>query len=174
LGLLAKGYMSRGELVPDSVVVDIVASRLMEADATGGALLDGFPRTVRQAELLVEWLGSRDRALGLVLSLEVDDAVVVGRLSGRRTCNGCGASYHIEANPPSQAGVCDRCGGEVVQRKDDAEETVLNRIQTYHRETSPVLGWLRERIPTHAIQADAPILVVQAQLEAAMASVQGA
>lgn len=174
LGLLAKGFMSRGELVPDAVVVDIVASRLLEADADRGALLDGFPRTVRQAELLVDWLVARDKALGLVLSLEVDDAVVVGRLSGRRTCNGCGATYHVQANPPVQNGVCDRCGGEVVQRKDDAEETVLNRIQTYHRETSPVLGWLRERVPTHAIQADAPIRDVQAQLEAAMASVQGA
>ena len=174
LGLLAKSYMAGGGLVPDGVVVDIVGSRLEEADAQQGALLDGFPRTVVQAELLSSWLAARGKSIGVVLSLVVDDAVVVGRLSGRRTCLDCGASYHVQANPPKVDHVCDRCGGAVVQRPDDAEATVRARIETYQRETAPVLGWLRERVRTFDIQADAPIDQVEAQLNAALAAARGA
>lgn len=144
LGKLAKGYMDKGALVPDQVVCDIVASRLAEPDCAGGALLDGFPRTVPQAELLVEWLEEHGRRIDLVLNLEVPDDVLIRRLSGRRTCLSCGATYHVDHNPPAKSGICDRCGGEVVQRDDDREETVRARLETYRHDTEPVLDWLRE------------------------------
>lgn len=161
LGTLARSYMDVGQLVPDDVVVNIVASRLEEADATAGVLFDGFPRTVRQAELLTEWLVAHGRRVDQVLNLEVPDAVVVGRLSGRRTCMNCGATYHAEHNPPAQAGVCDPCGGDVVQRDDDREETVRARIETYHRDTAPVLAWLRENGQVVDIDANQAIDVVR-------------
>jgi adenylate kinase len=170
LGQLARSFMDRGALVPDEVVVDIVASRLDEADAGGGALFDGFPRTVRQAELLAQRLGELGRSVDGVLNLVVADEVVVGRLSGRRTCMGCGATYHVSFNPPSHAGVCDRCGGEVVQRKDDEEGTVRARIETYHRETRPVLAWLREHSAVVDINADQSIDAVEAELRAGLAA----
>lgn len=168
LGTLAKSYMDEGQLVPDRVVVDIVASRLEDADAAGGALFDGFPRTVVQAELLREWLKDHERDIGLVLNLVVADAVVVKRLSGRRTCLACGASYHVDHAPPAQAGVCDRCGGEVVQRKDDSEETIQKRLTAYHEQTAPVLEWLRPRVPVADIAAEGAIEVVAAAVRSAL------
>lgn len=161
LGVLARTYMDRGQLVPDDVVVNIVASRLDEADALGGVLFDGFPRTVRQAELLTEWLVGHGRRIDQVINLEVPDAVVIGRLSGRRTCMSCGATYHAEHNPPAAAGVCDRCGGDVVQRDDDREETVKARIETYHRDTAPVLAWLRANSSVADIDANQAIDAVR-------------
>lgn len=161
LGQLARSYMDKGQLVPDDVVVNIVASRLEEADATGGVLFDGFPRTVRQAELLSEWLVAHGRKIDQVLNLEVPDAVVVARLSGRRTCLSCGATYHAEHNPPSTAGTCDRCGGDVVQRDDDREDTVRARIETYHRDTAPVLAWLRDNASVADIDANQAIDAVR-------------
>lgn len=144
LGLLARSYMDKGQLVPDEVVCDLVADRLGQEDARAGALLDGFPRTVPQAELLTRWLGQNGRRIDAVVNLVVPDQVLVRRLSGRRTCRACGATYHVDNNPPRVAGTCDACGkAEVVQRDDDREETVLARLQTYHRETAAVLPWLR-------------------------------
>lgn len=166
LGLLAHGYMDRGELVPDDVVFDIVATRLEEPDAAGGVLFDGFPRTVRQAELLSSWLDARGRRLDMVLSLHVPDVVVIERLSGRRTCMSCGATYHVAHNPPAVAGICDRCGGEVVQRKDDAETTVQARLDTYHRETAPVLAWLAERYGVTTLDGNQEIDVVERSIQA--------
>lgn len=157
LGLLASSYMSAGKLVPDQVVFDIVASRLGEPDAGAGALFDGFPRTVAQAELLEAWLGSRGRRLDLVVNLVVDDGVVVGRLSGRRACVSCGATYHVDFAPTGRPGVCDRCGAEVIQRPDDAEETVRRRLAVYHAETAPVLAWLRARCAVVDVPADLPV-----------------
>ncbi len=154
LGQLARSFMDAGQLVPDKVVVDIVASRLEDDDAKGGALFDGFPRTVAQAELLQAWLVEHGRRIDGVLNLVVPDDVVVARLAGRRTCLSCGATYHAVANPPAAAGVCDRCGGDVVQRDDDREETVRARIETYHRETRPVLDWLRGNTTVVDIDAD--------------------
>lgn len=174
LGLLARGYMDQGQLVPDEVVVRIVASRLEEADCAQGALFDGFPRTVAQAELLSEWLHSHGRAINVVICLHVADEIVVERLSGRRTCLGCGATYHVVNNPPRAAGVCDRCGGDVVQRKDDAEETIRARLDTYHRDTTPVLAWLGERVGVTTLDGSQPIDLVErsiiAQLETLAAS----
>lgn len=174
LGLLARGYMDQGQLVPDEVVVRIVASRLEEADCANGALFDGFPRTVAQAELLSEWLHAHGRAVNAVICLHVADEIVVERLSGRRTCLGCGATYHVVNNPPRAAGVCDRCGGDVVQRKDDAEETIRARLDTYHRDTTPVLAWLGERVGVTTLDGSQPIDLVErsilAQLETLAAS----
>lgn len=160
LGRLAASFMSAGQLVPDQVVFDIVASRLDEADAAAGALYDGFPRTVAQAELLSGWLAARGRRVDVVVNLVVDDAVVVGRLSGRRACVGCGATYHVAHAPTAVDGVCDRCGGAVVQRPDDAEETVRRRLEVYHAETAPVLGWFRARVSVVDVQADLPVEAV--------------
>lgn len=154
LGQLARSFMDKGQLVPDQVVVDIVASRLDAADAQGGALFDGFPRTVAQAELLEQWLRAHGRQIDGVINLVVPDDVVVGRLAGRRTCMACGATYHAVFNPPASVGVCDRCGGDVVQRDDDREETVRARIETYHRETRPVLDRLRGNATVVDVDAD--------------------
>ena len=170
LGLLARGYMDKGGLVPDEVVVDIVASRLDDADARGGALFDGFPRTVRQAELLEQWLAVHGRRVDLVLSLEVPDELLVARLTGRLTCLGCGATYHLVNNPPQVAGVCDRCGCEVVQREDDTEETVRSRQATYHRDTAPVLAWFRERGGVVSVDGTRPIDEVGAAVMAQLRS----
>ena len=161
LGELAKSYMNKGQLVPDSVVCDIVASRLIEEDCAGGALLDGFPRTVAQAEMLNAWLEKQGRAVGAVVNLEVDDQILIGRLSGRRTCLACGATYHVSNNPPTKDGTCDRCEGEVVQRKDDSEDTVRARLETYARDTAPVLAWLKPRATVHTVDGAQPIQDVQ-------------
>jgi adenylate kinase len=170
LGNLARTYIDQGQLVPDEVVVNIVASRLEEEDASAGVLFDGFPRTVRQAELLDAWLQEHGRSIGAVINLQVPDDVVVGRLSGRRTCIGCGGTYHVEANPPQAAGACDNCGGDVVQRKDDNEPTVRARIETYHRETRPVLAYLQERHSVMNITANAPIAQVEAQIRTGLSA----
>lgn len=141
LGRLAQSYMTGGGLVPDEVVWDIVASRLNESDCAAGFLFDGFPRTERQAELMMAWLESANRKLGRVLALVVPDAEIIARLSGRRSCVSCGATYHVAHHPPSTAGVCDRCGGEVIQREDDSEAIVGARLVTYHSQTAPVLDY---------------------------------
>jgi adenylate kinase len=164
LGQLARSYMDQGQLVPDQVVCDIVASRLIEDDCTGGALLDGFPRTVPQAEMLSTWLESQGRSVGAVVNLFVADHILVERLSGRRTCLSCGATYHLHNNPPSKENVCDRCNGEVVQRKDDNEHTVLARLQTYARDTAPVLAWLTPRATVHSVDGAQPIEQVQGDI----------
>jgi len=161
LGELAKSYMNKGQLVPDNVVCDIVASRLVEEDCAGGALLDGFPRTVAQAEMLSAWLEGQGRAVGAVISLEVNQDLLIARLSGRRTCLSCGATYHVSNNPPLVEGSCDRCDGDVVQRKDDTEETVRARLETYERDTAPVLAWLNPRADVHAIDGAQAIDVVR-------------
>ncbi|MFZ5478702.1 MAG: adenylate kinase [Myxococcota bacterium] len=154
LGKLAKSYMEKGGLVPDSVTCDMVAARLSESDcglgvremaaAPRGVLLDGFPRSTPQAEWLLGWLDDRGHRIDHVVNLLVPDAVVIERISGRRTCLGCGATYHVTYAPPKVAGTCDRCGGEVVQRKDDAEDVVRDRLATYQQQTAPVLGVLRD------------------------------
>lgn len=169
LGRLAESFMSAGKLVPDEVVWDIVASRLEDDDCRPGFLFDGFPRTVRQAELMMGWFRQSGRRLDGVLSLVVPDAHIVERLSGRRTCLGCGASYHVVHNPPSSSGVCDRCGGEVVQRKDDSEETVRARLETYHSQTAPVLGFFASLGLVKEIDGTGEISEVTGRLQAAVA-----
>ncbi len=134
IGLLAKQYMDNGNLVPDDVVIDIVVERVSRPDCQEGFILDGMPRTIPQAEAL------KARGLGIdcAISIEIDDDVIEARMTGRRVCGSCGASYHVTANPPKAEGVCDACGGELVIRKDDTPETVKNRLKVFHAETEPL------------------------------------
>lgn len=167
LGRLARSYMDAGQLVPDSVTCDLVAARLVEPDALAGVLFDGFPRSVAQAEWLVAWLAEHARPVDAVVNLQVADAVVVKRISGRRTCVACGATYHVVSNPAPAAG-CLRCGGEVAQRKDDAESVVGARLDTYARETAPVLEVLRRAGPVYDIDGVGEIDAIQSRIAAAL------
>jgi adenylate kinase len=141
LGATAKRYMDAGDLVPDDVIIGIMRARLGEPDARRGFLLDGFPRTIDQAEALDRMLADAGRALTWVLLLDVPEDELVQRLSGRRMCRGCGANYNVIFSPPTREGVCDVCGGELYQRSDDNEDTVRNRLQVYGRQTAPLIGY---------------------------------
>jgi adenylate kinase len=145
LGAKAKGYMDSGALVPDDLVVSMVAERLTRDDCANGFILDGFPRTTAQAEALAANLDESGRKLDGVLYFKVDDEKVVGRLSGRRMCRGCGAGYHLEYMPPAAEGVCDKCGGELYQRDDDKAETVRARLKVYYAQTAELIDYYRER-----------------------------
>ena len=145
LGLEAKRYMDNGELVPDQVVMRMVGDRLREPDAAGGFLFDGFPRTVPQAEALEHLLVEQDAPLDAVLRLAVPSEDVVQRLTGRRTCLGCGRIFHVKFDPPSQDERCDDCGGELIQRDDDTEEVARNRLEVYAAQTEPLEHFYWER-----------------------------
>ena len=140
-GLKAKAFMDAGKLVPDEVIIGVINERLQESDCANGYILDGVPRTIAQAEAL-EQAGIRFDA---VVALEVPDQRIVDRMGGRRVCERCGASFHIVHSPPKQEGVCDACGGALVQRKDDSPETVLDRLAVYHKETEPLKGFYEAR-----------------------------
>ena len=141
LGMEAKRYMDQGALVPDHVTIGIVKDRLSESDCKSGFLLDGFPRTVDQAKALDEILTSLDSKIDYVINIDVDLDILKERLTGRRICRSCGATYHMVFNPPTVAGTCDKCGGELYQRKDDNEETVGNRLDVYVSQTKPLLDY---------------------------------
>ncbi len=145
LGLKAKNYMDQGQLVPDEVTVGIVKERLAEADCKEGFLLDGFPRTVQQADALDTILAELDMALDCVVNIEVDKAFLVDRLTGRRVCRACGATYHIANKAPKVEGVCDKCGGELYQRGDDTIETVSNRLDVYAAQTAPLIDYYKSK-----------------------------
>ncbi len=145
LGLEAKKYMDKGELVPDSVVVGIVKERLKEDDCKKGYILDGFPRTVPQAEALDAALADMKTPIGKVLSIEVPDSELVKRLGGRRTCRSCQAGYHVMFKPSKKEGVCDSCGGELYQRDDDKEEAIKNRLKVYVASTAPLVGYYKNK-----------------------------
>jgi adenylate kinase len=139
LGHEAVGYMDRGQLVPDELVLKLIAERLGKSDARDGFILDGFPRNVMQAERLAAGLERAGRKLDKVVAVMLPDEEVVKRISGRRTCRNCAAMYHVAFEPPAKAGVCDKCGGDLYQREDDAEQTVRERIKVYHAATQPLL-----------------------------------
>ena len=141
LGKKAQEYMNKGELVPDDLVCDLATSRLLEPDCENGFLLDGFPRTVYQAEKLDEFLKEHDSEIDVVLNLSVEKDELITRLTGRRVCKVCGASFHIVSVPPKEEGVCDHCGGELIQRADDNLETVTNRIDVYDSQTKPLVDY---------------------------------
>jgi adenylate kinase len=145
LGGLAKKYMDEGRLVPDEVVIGMVEERLRQPDCSKGFILDGFPRTIEQAEALDSELEKLGLKLDAVLNLEVGDEEVVKRIALRRTCRSCGAVYHLIFNPPRREGVCDRCGGKLYQRDDDREEVVRNRLKVYRQQTKPLLEFYRRR-----------------------------
>jgi len=141
LGRKARSFMDRGALVPDEVVIGIIEERLRKPDCAHGYILDGFPRTLRQAEALTQTLGAIRAPLDCVLSVEVPEDDLVRRLSGRRVCRGCGQMYHVEATPPRQAGVCDKCGDTLYQRDDDKEETIRHRLRVYREQTEPLTAY---------------------------------
>ena len=141
LGKKAQEYMNRGELVPDDLVIEIATTRLLEDDCKNGFLLDGFPRTVYQAEKLDEFLAAHGSKIDKVLDIAVEKEELITRLTGRRVCKACGASYHVVNIPPKTEGICDRCGGELMQRADDNIETVANRIDVYEAQTKPLVNY---------------------------------
>ncbi len=141
LGKKAQEYMNRGELVPDSLVIEIATDRLTKDDCKEGFLLDGFPRTVEQAEALDKFLAEDGKKVDHVLNIDVEADILMKRLTGRRVCKGCGATFHITNIPPKVEGVCDVCGEELYQRDDDTEETVANRIEVYNSQTKPLIDY---------------------------------
>ena len=157
LGRQAKAFMGKGDLVPDEVTVAMVASRLQEEDAQSGFLLDGFPRNVPQAETLKKLLADWGLRLDLVLELVVDSDEVIRRLSGRRTCRKCGRVWHIAFDPPSSAGKCDDCGGELFQRDDDREETIRHRLEVYQAQTQPLISYYADEGILLGIDATGPV-----------------
>lgn len=165
LGRRAQGVMAAGELVPDDLILAMVRDVLRSDVAAQGAVFDGFPRTVAQAEGLDALLAELDRPLSGVLVLKVDDEEIVRRLSGRRSCPECGAIYHVASDPPQQPGVCDECGSALVQRPDDAEDTIRRRLAVYREQTEPVLAHYRANgAPIRAVDGTRPIDAVQAEL----------
>ncbi len=141
LGLLAKSYVDRGELVPDSVTNEMVKDRLSHADAQAGFLLDGFPRNVLQADVLRTVLAEAKTPLDAVLELSIDDAEIIARLSGRRTCRNCSASFHTIYEKPAVDGICDKCQGELYQREDDSEAVITRRLEVYAEQTKPIIAF---------------------------------
>ena len=141
LGKEAKACMDKGELVPDSVVIGIVEERIQQPDCAKGYMLDGFPRTVPQAEALDGMLKNLSSQIDHVVSIEVANEELVGRLTGRRTCRDCGAGFHVMFDPPEKEGVCDKCGGELYQRDDDNVETVTSRLEVYEAQTKPLIDY---------------------------------
>ncbi len=144
LGKKAKEYIDQGELVPDQVTIGIVRERLSEADCEKGFILDGFPRTVNQADALSEILDDLELKLNAVVNIKVSDQEVVDRLSGRRICKSCGATFHVKFNSPKEVGVCDECGAELYRRDDDNPETIQQRLDVYSKQTTPLINYYQE------------------------------
>ncbi len=141
LGQKAKAYIDKGALVPDELVVDLVVDRLGQEDAKNGYVLDGFPRTIPQAEALTAALLEKGESVDYAINIEVPDSAIIDRMSGRRSCAQCGASFHVEYNPPKKDGICDLCAGELILREDDKPETVQNRLVVYHEQTQPLIDY---------------------------------
>ena len=153
LGKQVKTYMDGGMLVPDELILGIVAERVAQPDCANGFILDGVPRTLAQAEAL----DAKGIRIDHVVSIEIDDDVIEGRMTGRRACTGCGATYHVVANPPKQEGVCDLCGGDLTVRKDDAPETVRKRLQVYHASTEVLKDYYAKQGKLRLVEGNQPI-----------------
>ncbi len=156
LGQKAKGYMDRGDLVPDDLVIDLVEDRLKQDDVRDGYILDGFPRTLEQGRALEKKVD-----LDIVLNMDVSEDELTTRLTGRRTCSECGAIYHLKYNPPEQEGKCDKCGGDLYQRDDDNIETVRERLETYKKQTKPLLEYYEKEGLVRTVNGNADIEVVR-------------
>jgi adenylate kinase len=165
LGLRAKGFMDRGDLVPDELIIDMLIERLGADDCAKGFMLDGFPRTLPQAHALDAKLKAEGKAIGLVLFFNSDPEAIVARISGRRCCPACGAVFHVVNNPPKVEGVCDFCGAAVILRKDDSPETMRRRLDTYFAATAPLIGYYQAKGVVREISADLPIPVITRALD---------
>lgn len=168
LGLLAKQYMDRGALVPDDVTISMVMDRISRPDCAGGVIFDGFPRTLAQADALDKAFEAEGKRVSLVPLLEVNDDVIISRLAGRRVCRNCQAMYHVEFNPPTVEGKCDKCGGELYRRADDEPETVRNRLFVYYKQTAPLVGYYFAHQTLVVMDGDRPMDEIQADLLAAV------
>lgn len=166
LGRKAKAYMNRGELVPDEVVIGLVRDKLSDPQvSTDGFLLDGFPRTLAQAKALDELLEELDQELVAVVNLEVEPLTIVSRLARRRVCRECKASFHLEYNPPAIEGICDNCGGELYQRSDDQEETILRRLNVYQQQTEPLITYYAQKDLLVSVDGERPVTEVAAAIQ---------
>jgi adenylate kinase len=164
LGKKAKGFMDAGGLVPDEVVIGIVKERLAATDCAKGFILDGFPRTIPQAQALDRVTKELGKEIRFVLSLEVDQNELMERLCGRRTCTGCGAMFHVKFNPPKAAGKCDKCGTALIQRDDDREETITARLANYNKATAPLLDYYRNTGKIRTVMASGEIEAIYASI----------
>ena len=144
LGMKAKAFMDQGQLVPDEITIGMLLDRIHEADCVNGYVLDGFPRTIPQAESLTKALAEMGEAIDYAINVDVPDAAIVSRMGGRRACVNCGATYHVEFNAPKQAGICDVCGEKLILREDDKPETVQNRLTVYHEQTQPLIDYYQK------------------------------
>lgn len=160
LGVKAKEYLESGQLVPDEIVVGIVAERLQQADCQNGFLLDGFPRTVPQADALEEFLNGLNKKVTAVINIEVDFGILMARLTGRRVCRNCGAIYHIQNKREKSPGKCDQCGGEIYQRDDDLPETVQKRLQVYQMQTEPLIKYYQTKGLLISFDGQEPVKVL--------------
>ncbi|WP_409273068.1 adenylate kinase [Neobacillus sp. SCS-31] len=172
LGLKAKAYMDEGALVPDEVTIGIVRERLSKEDCEKGFLLDGFPRTVPQAEALESILDELNKKIDFVLNIDVDKSILMERLTGRRICKNCGATYHLVFNPPAVEGVCNRCGGELYQRADDNAETVQNRLDVNMKQSKPLLDFYIEKGYLRNIDGQREISEVFADIQALLGGLE--
>ncbi|MGH7303004.1 MAG: adenylate kinase [Candidatus Rokuibacteriota bacterium] len=172
LGREAKSYMDRGALVPDDVIIRMMAERLGAADAGRGFILDGFPRTIAQADALATLLIDIGQALDTVVYFDVSEPELLRRLTGRRVCRTCGHSYHLTSNPPTRAGVCDACGGELYQRDDDSEATARNRLEVYQRQTAPLLDYYRRHNLLATVPGEGPVATIRDAIRGAAGAVR--
>lgn len=170
MGLKAKACMDAGELVPDEVVIGIVRERLQQTDCDPGFILDGFPRTVVQADALKQVLIELDKTLDAAISLDVDTEALVERLMGRRTCSNCGKGFHLRFEPPAADGNCSSCGGQLVQRADDQEDTIRQRMAVYRQQTAPLEDYYRDQNLLVKVDGMAPIASVQEAIETALSA----
>ncbi len=172
LGLQAKSFMDKGELVPDEVTIGIVRERLSKDDCKQGFLLDGFPRTVPQAEALEAILTDLDKRIDYVINIDVNQEILLERLTGRRICKNCGSTYHLVFNPPNQEGTCDKCGGELYQRADDNAETVGTRLQVNVEQSQPLLDFYQEKGYLRNIEGQQEINKVFGDIEELLGGLQ--
>lgn len=164
MGLRAKEFMDKGFLVPDDIVLSIIIHRLKKDDCKGGYLLDGFPRTLVQAKEFDDELSELNSKIDCVVDIEVEDAVIVARMSGRRVCPNCGASYHLINLPPKKDGICDECGNKLVQRADDNEQTVLRRLNVYHEQTSPLKKYYQAKGKLIEVDGNRDVNVISSEI----------
>ncbi len=160
LGQKAKAYMDAGQLVPDELVVDLVIDRIKNADCMKGFIFDGFPRTIPQAEALTSALNNQNEKIDYAIEVAVPDDNIINRMGGRRACVGCGATYHVEFNPPKVEGICDKCGAKLILRDDDKPETVKERLQVYHAQTQPLIDFYAAKGAHVAIDGTQDIMKV--------------